>query len=460
MTPPDDAPLDPPYGFDSEPEQFVLEEAEEAALDGDRTVEVSAVRSALRNRNFRTMWLSALGSGIGTWMQNVILAAYVYSVTRSVWLVSLIGFANLVPQLVFATLGGVIADMFSRKRLIFWLSFEQLLGSLAIAWITRTESFSEPVLLAAVAAVGTGAALSGPVFLSVTPSLVPPRDLAGAISLNSVSMNVSRVVGPAIGAMLYVAIGASWVFVLNAATYLFIMVGITFVRVPVFPKTNDVGPLQKIAEGFRFVRNEPVVRRAVGTVFMFSLFCMPFVVVFPAIAERDLHIAAKSTQYGFLYATFGFGAVVGALSIGTFLSGRNLAVVVRFALVGFSLCLATFVSLNSGLPAFPVAFMLGFFYFAAVTSLSTVFQSRLSHTIRGRVSAIWMMCFGGTVPVSGLIAGWVISLTTINTVVYFGAAFALFLAWFADLRPPEERRSLLDEWRNQRDDAPEAGEFA
>jgi MFS family permease len=460
MTPPDDAPLDPPYGSDSEPEQFVLEEAEEAALDGDRTVEVSAVRSALRNRNFRTMWLSALGSGIGTWMQNVILAAYVYSVTRSVWLVSLIGFANLVPQLVFATLGGVIADMFSRKKLIFWLSFEQLVGSLAIAWITRTESFSEPVLLAAVAAVGTGAALSGPVFLSVTPSLVPPKDLAGAISLNSVSMNVSRVVGPAIGALLYVAIGASWVFVLNAATYLFIMIGITFVKVPVFPKTNDVGPLQKIAEGFRFVRNEPVVRRAVGTVFMFSLFCMPFVVVFPAIAERDLHIAAKSTQYGFLYATFGFGAVVGALSIGTFLSGRNLAVVVRFALVGFSLCLATFVSLNSGLPAFPVAFMLGFFYFAAVTSLSTVFQSRLSHTIRGRVSAIWMMCFGGTVPVSGLIAGWVISLTTINTVVYFGAAFALFLAWFADLRPPEERRSLLDEWRNQRDDAPEAGEFA
>ncbi|MBU6330337.1 MAG: MFS transporter [Acidobacteria bacterium] len=440
MTPRDDSPIEP--GPLAEPEEFVLEEAEEAMVDADRTVEVSAVRSALRNRNFRTMWLSALGSGIGTWMQNVILAAYVYSVTRSVWLVSLIGFANLVPQLVFATLGGVIADMFSRKKLIFWLSFEQLLGSLAIAWITRSSDFSEPVLLAAVASVGIGAALSGPVFLSVTPALVPPKDLAGAISLNSVSMNVSRVVGPAIGAMLYVAIGASWVFVLNAATYLFIMIGITFVKVPTFEKSTDVGPLQKIAEGFRFVRHQPVVRRAVGTVFMFSLFCMPFVVVFPAIAETYLHIPAKSTAYGFLYATFGFGAVVGALSIGTFLSGRNLAVVVRFALVGFSLCLATFISLDASVPAFPVAFMLGFCYFAAVTSLSTVFQSQLTHAIRGRVSAIWMMCFGGTVPVSGLIAGWVISRTTINTVIYFGAAFALFLAWFADLRPPEERTPL------------------
>jgi hypothetical protein len=71
-----------------------------------------------------------------------------------------------------------------------------------------------------------------------------------------------------------------------------------------------------------------------------------------------------------------------------------------------------------------------------------------------------MMCFGGTVPVSGLIAGWVISLTTINTVVYFGAAFALFLAWFADLRPPEDRRSLLDEWRAQRSDTAAGTELA
>jgi MFS family permease len=442
MAPLDPTSSDPGDAAAIEPEEFVLEEAEEAAFEGDRTVEVSAVRSALRNRNFRTMWLSALGSGIGTWMQNVILAAYVYSVTRSVWLVSLIGFANLVPQLVFATLGGVIADMFSRKKLIIWLSLEQLVGSLAIAWITRSDSFSEPILLAAVAAVGIGAALSGPVFLSVTPSLVPPKDLAGAISLNSVSMNVSRVVGPAIGAMLYVAIGASWVFVLNAATYLFIMIGITFVTVPVFPKAHGEGPLHKIAEGFRFVRREPVVRRAVATVFMFSLFCMPFVVVFPAIAETYLQIPAKSTTYGLLYATFGLGAVVGALSIGTFLSGHNLAIVVRFALVGFSLCLATFVSLTTAVPAFPLAFMLGFCYFATVTSLSTVFQSQLTHAIRGRVSAIWMMCFGGTVPVSGLIAGWVISRTTIHAVVYFGAAFALFLAWYADLRPPHERTPL------------------
>ena len=421
-------------------------EAEEALVDGDRPLEVGPVRAALAVRDFRTMWLSTLGSTIGTWMQNVILAAFVYATTRSAWLVSLVGFCNLVPQLLFATFGGVIADMFDRKKLIIWLSVEQLIGSLAIAWIVRTPDFSRPALLIAVFAVGTGAALQGPVFLAVTPSLVPRQLLAGAISLNSVSMNVSRVVGPAIGAVLYVEIGASWVFVLNAATYLIIMGGVTLVRFPHIERRHDESILDRIFGGFRYVRQDPVVWRAIGSLFTFSVFCMPFVVLYPAIAAVDWNVSSKSTLYGFLYATFGTGAVVGALSVGTVLARFRIESLLRVSFVLFGASLALYVTIHRPWMAFPVGFFLGFWYFAVVTSLSTIFQSRLDHAIRGRVSAVWMMCFGGTVPVSGLLAGWVVSHTGVNPVVYFGAAFAVFLAWWCDLRPPEERavrRSLV-----------------
>jgi MFS family permease len=432
------------HGFDSEDE--FRAEAEEAMVDGDRPLDVGPVRAALAIRDFRTMWLSTLGSTIGTWMQNVILAAFVYATTKSAWLVSLVGFCNLVPQLLFATFGGVIADMFDRKKLIIWLSLEQLLGSLAIAWIVRTTDFSRPALLVAVFAVGTGAALQGPVFLAVTPSLVPQRLLAGAISLNSVSMNVSRVVGPAIGAVLYVEIGASWVFVLNAATYLIIMGGVTLVRFPHIAKRHDESVLDRIFGGFRYVRRDPVVWRAIRSLFTFSVFCMPFVVLYPAIAAVDWGVSSKSTLYGFLYATFGTGAVVGALSVGTVLSRFRIETLLRVSFVLFGIALALYVTIRQPWMAFPIGFALGFWYFAVVTSLSTIFQSRLDHAIRGRVSAVWMMCFGGTVPVSGLLAGWVVSFTGVNPVVYFGAAFALFLAWWCDLRPPEERverRTLL-----------------
>lgn len=426
-------------------------EAEEALVDGDRTLdakEISVVRAALANRDFRTMWLSSLGSTVGTWMQNVILAAYVYNVTRSAWLVSLVGFCNLVPQLLFATFGGIIADTFSRKKLIFWLSLEQMIGSLAIAWIVRSTDFSRPALLVAVFAVGTGAALQGPVYLAVTPSLVPREHLAGAISLNSVSMNVSRVVGPAIGAVLYVWIGASWVFVFNAATYLIIMIGIMYVKVPVFERRPGESKLDRLVGGFKYVRSDPVVLRAIITVFFFSLFCMPFVVLYPALASTNWGVSTKSTLYGLLYAAFGLGAVVGALSVGTFLSGHRIENVLRGSFVMFGISLAAYVTIDSPALAFPIGFLLGFFYFAVVTSLSTIFQSRLDHSIRGRVSAVWMMCFGGTVPVAGLMAGWIVSHSTVNTVVYFGAAFALFLAWFADLRPPESRAPLSETLSN------------
>lgn len=425
------------HGFESD-EEF-RGEAEEALVDGDRPLDVGPVRAALAIRDFRTMWLSTLGSTIGTWMQNVILAAFVYNTTKSAWLVSLVGFCNLVPQLLFATFGGVIADMFDRKKLVVWLSLEQLIGSLAIAWIVRTPDFSRPALLVAVFAVGTGAALQGPVFLAVTPSLVPQRLLAGAISLNSVSMNVSRVVGPAIGAVLYVEIGASWVFVLNAATYLIIMGGVTLVRFPHIEKRHDESVLDRIFGGFRYVRRDPVVWRALRSLFTFSVFCMPFVVLYPAIAAVDWGVSSKSTLYGFLYATFGTGAVVGALSVGTVLSRFRIEALLRVSFVLFGIALALYVTIRQPWMAFPIGFALGFWYFAVVTALSTIFQSRLDHAIRGRVSAVWMMCFGGTVPVSGLLAGWVVSLTGVNPVVYFGAAFALFLAWWCDLRPPEER---------------------
>lgn len=430
------------HDFESE-EEFVGE-AEEAFVDADRPVRVNLVRAALGNRDFRILWSSNLGSTIGTWMQNVILAAYVYNVTRSAWLVSLVGFCNLVPQLLFATFGGVIADMFDRKKLIIWLSFEQLLGSLAIAWIVRTTDFSRPALLIAVFAVGTGAALQGPVFIATTPSLVPPEHLAGAISLNSVAMNVSRVVGPAIGAVLYVWIGASWVFVLNAATYLIVITGIRFVKFPIIERRHGESLSDRILGGFKYVRRDPVVFRALLTVFTFSVFCMPFITLYPAIAAVDWNVSSKSTTYGLLYATFGAGAVVGSLAIGVVLGRYRVEPLMRVCFAVFGVSLALYISVHRSWMAFPIGFVLGFFYFAGVTSLTTIFQSRLTHSIRGRVSAIWMMCFGGTVPVSGLLAGWIVTHTGLNPVIYFGAGSALFLAWWADLRPPTERNHLRE----------------
>ena len=134
----------------------------------------------------------------------------------------------------------------------------------------------------------------------------------------------------------------------------------------------------------------------------------------PVLAAVNFGIEPKSGAYGLLYACFGLGAVIGALSIGTFLAGQSLETIVRLGLGGFSVALTAFALLRNPGPAYPTAVIVGFCYFATVTSLATVLQKRLDDRVRGRVMAIWVMAFGGAVAVGGLVAGPIIDWTSVT----------------------------------------------
>ena len=258
-------------------------------------------------------------------------------------------------------------------------------------------------------------------------------------------MNASRVIGPAIGGILYALVGVSWVFLGNAVSYVAIMVAIMRIPVPAIPKLQGRGgPALPPRVGFRYVRDEPVVRRCIATMLIFSFFCLGFITEMPVLATENLGVPSKSTTYGLLYAVFGLGAVAGALSIGTFLAGRSLERIVRVSLLGFAACLATFALPRSPVPAFPVGFVLGFFYFAAVTSLATVFQGRLDDGVRGRARALWVMSFGGTVPIGGLVAGWFVNQTRSPPSWWPGRSWPCCwpgtAIWPAGATPPARRR--------------------
>jgi len=414
--------------------RLTVEDTEDAFLEGDRPFAPGTARAALSYPVFRRVFVGALLSNIGTWMQNVVLGAYGYSLTHSATFVSLLSFAQLVPLMLLSVVGGALADRFDRKWLIILVSIEQTAFALGIAWLTRSPSPSQWLLLLFVLAMGIGQAVYAPAYSSVMPELVEERDLVGAVALNSVNMNLSRVVGPAIGSLIYARFGVSWVFVGNAVSYLFIIGALLTVVVPaVIPRPDEPQGLRRVLGGFSVARHDRVVGRCLTTMTLFSLFSLAFVVQMPTLAERNLGIDPAHTTYGLFYATFGTGAVVGALSIGTFLSQRPLERVVRVGLGGFAVFLALLALVRSVPLAFPVVFVVGFFYFATVTSLSTVLQQRLDNRVRGRVMALWIMAFGGTVAIGGLVAGPVIDATSVTFVLLVGAAVAALLVPFADL---------------------------
>jgi len=413
---------------------LTVEDAEDALLEGDRAFAAGSARAALAYPTFRRIFTGALLSNIGSWMQNVVLGAYALKLTGSPVFVSMLGFAQLVPLLLLSIVGGTLADIFDRRKLLIIVSIEQTFFALVIAWIAMSPNPSRLGLLGCTLAIGIGQAVYAPTFGSLVPQLVDKKDMAGAVSLNSVNMNLSRVIGPAIGAAVYTAYGISWVFAGNAASYAFIIGALLTVRLPkVQHDPTAPSGLRRVLGGFTAAREDKVVGRCLMTMTIFSLFCLCFITQMPTLAQNNLGIDPKSSQYGFLYASFGLGAVAGALSIGTFLAGKSLERLTRIGLAGFSIALATFALMRHQVPADVVAVVVGFFYFGTVTSLATVMQVRLHERVRGRVMALWVMAFGGTVAIGALISGPLVEATSITAVMLAGAVVAALLIPFANL---------------------------
>jgi MFS family permease len=424
----------PPPPIDESDDDSAVEESFDALEAGDRVVRAGSAMAALRKHTFRRVFIGAFLSNIGSWAQNVVLGALAYDLTGSPTFVGVLLFAQLGPLLLFSLVGGLLADTFDRRRLLITVSVLQGLLSLGLAWVARVEDPSRVALVAIVFGIGIGQAVFGPTYSALLPGLVGREHLGGAISLNSAQMNGSRVIGPVIGSALDARYGADLVFVVNAASYLIVIWSLYSVRLPA-PPVDPAGltGIRRLASGFQVAKRDVVVGRALVVIFLFSLLSLPFIGQMPTLADRNLGIDARSEQYGFLYASFGVGALLGALSIGTVLSDRSKERVVRVGLVAFAGFLALLSLLRSPGPAYLVIGLVGLAYFAVITSLSTVLQERLDDHSRGRVMALWIMGFGGTVPLGNLIAGPLIEATSVTTVVLAGAAIAVALASYADL---------------------------
>jgi MFS family permease len=424
-------------GADESLRDISLEEIEDALVDGDTPLSTGTARSALRHPTFRIVFFGAFASNIGTWMQNVVLGAYAYDISHSSTFVGIIIFAQLGPALLLAAVGGLIADKVDRKKFLIVLSVEQLIFSLGVAWVVRTPSPSHFLLVLMVLLVGIGSAMYGPAYAALLPALVGREDLPGAISLNSAQMNASRVIGPVIGSVAFHLVGPAWVFAGNAATYLFVIASLMMVTLPPLPTlTQHASRWRELTAGVTTARADPIVGKCLVTVFVFSLLALAFLGQMPVVAAHSLGINPKSANYGILYACFGTGALLGAISIGTVFARSSKPLIVRVCLVGYAITLTGFALLRQALPAYFVVAILGAFYFAFITALNTALQARLEDAVRGRVMALWIMGFGGTVAVGNLIAGPIIGVVGITAVLIFGAGVALVLAWYADLREP------------------------
>jgi len=267
------------------------------------------------------------------------------------------------------------------------------------------------------------------------PTLVTLQDLPGAVSLNSAMINGSRVVGPILVVLLRSA-GASIseIFVINAITYLFVVVALMRTKVPGRDKAAPpVEGWQLLTSGLNIARRNKVIGRLLLTLFTFSLISLPYIGFFAAIARENFGVQRGSTSYEWLYATWGFGACMGGLAIGTVFVRQDKRRLIRHGFATFALTLTLFALARTMWQALLAGALLGFAYFGTTTSMATVLQTRLAHHERGRVMALWFMAFGGTVPLGNLLFAPLFDSIGPRWLLIGGAVWALLLSRWCNI---------------------------
>ena len=396
-------------------------------------------RAALAYPEFRILFIGTTLSSIGTWMQNFTLPAYVDGRTGSASLVGLLIFVQLGPLLLLSIPSGILADRFDRTKLVISMQAVMMAMSIVLAVLLLSDA---PLwtIFAAQLTIGVANTLNAPAFSASIPMLVDRRDLSGAISLNSAMINGTRIAGPALAALL-AAIGfsLSQLFLVNAATYLFLIVPLAFmVRLPMPTGALPDRGWRKLGSGIRIVRRRGVLLRTLTTMFLFSLLCLPYVGLFPSVARINFGLDPEGGEYKLLYIVWGLGAFFGALAVGTWLARRDTRRLIPLGLLLFAAAIGTFALLDNWILALPVAGALGFVYFMTATALASVMQRNLADTERGAALPLWFMAFGGTVPLGTLAFGPLMDAIGARWVLGIGAVSALALAVWGDLKRLDE----------------------
>lgn len=365
---------------------------------------MSAMFRSFANINYRIWFAGALVSNVGGWMQAtaqdwVVLTELTDNDATAMGVTMALQFG---PPLVLVSLTGWVADRFDRRKILLTTQTALLALAIAVGSLLLAGVMTLPMMLAFALGFGIVNAFDAPARQAFVSDMVSATETSNAVALNSASFNLARMIGPAVGGLLIVAIGSGWVFIVNAATFLAMIVALLLMRTHLLaprPKNRSSGGL---AEGFRYVWARSDLKVVFVTVFLIGAFGMNFPIFASTMA---LEFGAGADGYGVLSSVLAIGSLIGALLAAR--RDRARVRVVILAAGGFGI--AAFVS--AAMPTYlSYAVTLTFTGFMIVTLLTTAngyVQITTDPALRGRVLALYMAVIMGSTPVGAPIAGWV-----------------------------------------------------
>lgn len=359
---------------------------------------------ALRHKNYRLFFIGQIISLSGTWMQNVAQSWLVYRLTGSVTLLGLIGFAGQIPVFLLAPIGGAVADKYNRQRILLATQSISMISAFVFATLTLTGYVEVWHLFVLASISGISNAFDIPTRQSFVVDMVGKEDLVNAIALNSSMFNGARIVGPAIAGILVSAVGEGWCFLINAVSYIAVIIGILMMKIqPKEIAASADSAIQKIIEGFRFVGTTAPIRALLLLLGLVSLMGMPYAVLMPIFADQILHGGARGL--GMLMGAAGLGALIGALTLASRNGIKGLGRWVALASAAFGVSLILFSLSHTFWLSLILIVPVGFSLMVQMASSNTLIQAMVPDELRGRVMAVYSMMFMGMAPIGALLAG-------------------------------------------------------
>jgi MFS family permease len=387
---------------------------------------------AMQHRNFQLFIGGQLVSLIGTWMQTTAQLWLVYKLTNSAALLGLFGFANQIPILVLASVGGYVGDRYNRWYGVIATQSVSMLLAFLLAGLTLSGRIREWEIILIAFLVGIVNAFDVPIRQSFFVEMVGKEDLPNAIALNSSIFNGARVVGPAVAGFAIAWLGEGWCFMLNGVSFLAVIGALLAMRVSrAKPQPSKESPWQSFIQGFRFAMADVPVRSALLLLSVLSLFGLQYSVFLPIFADSILHGGAKGM--GFLMSSAGVGAVLGVLYFAGRTKYTGLARWIAATSMVCAIGLVIFSQSRTFLLSGAVIFIVGAAATVQMAATNTIVQSRVPDELRGRVMAVYATMFMGVQPIGSLIAGGIAkhigapyTLTIFGLLVFLCSLFFMF----------------------------------
>ena len=379
---------------------------------------------------FRAIWIAGLVSNIGTWMQNIAGVWLVTTLTTSALLVALMQTATNLPAFLLSMPAGAMADLIDRRKLLLFTQAFMAAVAIVLGVLTLTGGISALGVLGFTFMVGMGTALNAPIWQTVSTELVPRPVLPFAITLNGVSNNIARAIGPAIGGAIIAYYSSGWVFILNGVSFLGTWVVVyRWRREP----NNASGPAENfmgaLRAGIRYVQYSPAIYGVLVRTFAFSFGASAMWALVSVVVARKLHLT--SGHYGVMLSWLGAGAVTGAFLLGRAgrwlnFNQRVLLGVLAYAGTNLALALVTHIYL-----LYAVMFLAGIAWLMVMTSFSTTVQLNVPKWVQARVISIYMLAFQAGLSVGSLVWGQLADHLSLETSLLVAAGWMLASALLA-----------------------------